>query len=159
MLSRRTFGLSCMICLPASMLRESCAQSTAMFTVSIRADKSVRGLLPPIAQRTLIIKPDLSMTGRELAARAPPERGAPVILIIVGAIALVKIVEMIYELGHEAYYGGVVVDGRKSPPEISNDPKIPPNMVFVFQADGTVKQFKVGEVPTDLLTSVLATKK
>jgi hypothetical protein len=52
-----------------------------------------------------------------------------------------------------------VIDGRKSPPEISNDPKIPAQMVFVFSTDGTVKQFSGGEVPVDLLELVLKARK
>jgi hypothetical protein len=132
------------------------AQSTEFFTIRLTADESVRSLLPPIAQQNLSIVPDKSAAAREMAARAPAERAAPVILIIIGAIALVKIVEMIHELSHQFYYGGVVIDGRKSPPEIYNDLKIPPDMVFVFQADGTVKQFKDNELPTELVTVALS---
>ena len=47
---------------------------------------------------------------------------------------------------------------RKTPPEITNDPKVPANMIFVFQSDGTVKQFKSGELPTELVSSVLKAK-
>ena len=94
-----------------------------------------------------------------MAARAPSDRAAPVILIIVGALALTQIVQMIDELVRQFYYGGVIIDGRKSPPEISNDPRIPANMVFVYDSNGTVKQFKSGELPTRLLASVLTRAK
>jgi hypothetical protein len=129
-----------------------------LLKVRIRADEAVRGVLPPIVTGTRVIDPDRSPLARELASRAPPERAAPIILIIVGAIALVQIVEMVNEMVHEFYYGGVVIDGRKTPPEITNDVKVPPNMIFVFQADGTVKQFKSGELPSGLLGSVLRAK-
>jgi hypothetical protein len=66
---------------------------------------------------------------------------------------------MIHELVRQYYYGGVVVDGRKSPPEISNDPKVPANMVIVFSSDGRVKQFSSGDVPADLLESVFKDRK
>jgi hypothetical protein len=134
------------------------AQADELFTVHIRADETIRGILPPIMLQDLTVNPDRSAIAHELASRAPPERAAPVILIIVGAIALVQIVEMVNEMVHQFYYGGVVIDGRKTPPEITNDPKVPPNMVFVFQGDGTVQRFKSGELPTNLLESVLKVK-
>jgi hypothetical protein len=155
MVSRRTLELSWLAAVFTSFPETSNAQSQDRCPVRIRADESVRSLLPPIAQQNLAIMLDQSAVAREMAARAPPERAAPIILIIVGAIALVKIVEMIHELGRELYYGGVIIDGRKSPPEISNDVKIPPGMVFVFQADGSVKQFRSDDVPAELIATVL----
>ena len=65
---------------------------------------------------------------------------------------------MINEMVREFYYGGVVIDGRKTPPEITNDPKIPPNMIFVFEGNGAVKQFKSGELSVGLLELVLKVK-
>jgi hypothetical protein len=93
-----------------------------------------------------------------MASRAPPGRAAPIILIIVGAIAVVQIVEMVNEMVHQFYYGGVVIDGRKIPPEITNDLKVPPNVIIVFQTDGTVKQFKSGELPTGFLNFLVKVK-
>jgi hypothetical protein len=52
-----------------------------------------------------------------------------------------------------------LIDGPKSPPEITNDPEIPPNMVFVFMTDSTVRQFKGGGLPSGLLKSVLKAAK
>jgi hypothetical protein len=127
--------------------------------VRIRVDEAVRGVLPPISMQGLVITPDQSATARELAQRAPPERAAPVILIIVGAIAVVQLAQMINEMVREVWYGGVIIDGRKTPPEITNDPRIPPNKVFVYQGDGTVKQFNRGELPPEVLEAVLKGKK
>jgi hypothetical protein len=159
MVTRRSLGLSGLMLLPAST-RTSCQlRGDELLTVRIRADETVRGVLPPIALQNLIVAPDQSAAARQMANRAPPGRAAPVILIIVGAIALVQIVEMINEMVRQFYYGGIVVDGRKSPPEITNDPKVPPNMVLVFQGDGTVQQFKSGELPTGLLESVLKVRR
>jgi hypothetical protein len=155
MFTRRTLQFCSLTAILTPFAETGYAQSQDLFHIRIRADESVRGLLPPIAQQNLAITPDQSAVAREMAARAPSERAAPIILIIVGAIALVKIVEMIHELGREFYYGGVIVDGRKSPPEISNDVKIPPGVVFVFQADGSVKQFRSDDVPVDLVAAVL----
>jgi hypothetical protein len=155
MFTRRTLQFGCLTAILTSFAEACYAQSQDLFSVRIRGDESVRSLLPPIAQQNLSITPDQSAAAREMATRAPPERAAPIILIIVGAIALVKIVEMIHELGREFYYGGVIIDARKSPPEISNDVKIPPGMVFVFEGDGSVKQFRSDDVPAELVAAVL----
>jgi hypothetical protein len=155
MFTRRTLQFGCLIAVIGSFAEASYAQSQDLIPVRIRGDESVRSLLPPIAQQNLAITPDQSAVAREMVARAPPERAAPIILIIVGAIALIKIVEMIHELGREFYYGGVTIDARKSPPEISNDVKIPSGMVLVFQADGSVRQFRSDELPVELVAAVL----
>lgn len=155
MFTRRKLGLSGLALVP--ILRQAKAED--LLTVRIRADETVRGILPPVTLQALTVDPDQSAIAREMASRAPPARAAPVILIIYGAIALVQIVEMVNEMVRQFYYGGVVIDGRKTPPEITNDPKIPPNMIFVFQSDGAVRQFKSGELPNGLLDSVLRVKR
>jgi hypothetical protein len=144
--------------IPVFLVHRAEAQSDETFEVRIRADETARGVLPPIALRNLKIEPDQSPEARALAGRAPPERAVPVILIITGAMVLTQIVQIINELIRQYHYGGVVIDGRKTPPEITNDPKVPANMIFVFQNDGSVKQFKSGELPTGLLSSVLKAK-
>jgi hypothetical protein len=157
-LTRRSLRLNGLVLLSIYMSALCQSQADGLFMVRIRTDETVRGALPPIALQNLAINPDRSDIARQMASRAPPGRAAPVILIIVGAIALVQIVEMVNEMVREFYYGGVVIDGRKTPAEITNDPKIPPNMIFVFQGDGTVQHFKSGELPTGLLESVLKAK-
>ena len=158
-LTRRYLGLVAAALTPVSLSVLGYAQVNQLYSVRIRTDETVRGLLPPIELQNLTTEPDHSAFAREMAARAPPGRAVPVILIIVGMLALTQITQLLHELTRQYYYGGVVIDGRKSPPEISNDPRIPANMVFVFSADGTVKQFSGGEVPVDLLSSVLRARK
>jgi hypothetical protein len=134
------------------------AEADELVSVRIRADETVRGTLPPVSLQSLAITPDQSSFAREMASRAPPERGAPVILLIAGAIALVQIAQMLNEMVREFYYGGVIVDGRKTPPEITNDPRIPPGMIFVYQGDGTVQKFDRGGAPPGILRDVLKAK-
>jgi hypothetical protein len=159
MIARRALGLSGLTLLSICLSTSAQAQSDESFEVRIRLDETVRGLISPIAQRGLTIAPDKSFAARELASRAPPGRAGPVILILVGALALTQIAQLVNELVRQYYYGGVVIDGRKSPPEISNDPRIPANMVFVFASDGGLQQFKSGELPANFLASALKTPK
>lgn len=159
MLTRRYLGLATATLTQVGLSRLSYAQVDQLYSVRIRTDETVRGLLPPIELQNLTTEQDHSEFAQQMAARAPPGRAVPVILIIVGALALTQIIQLVHELGRQYYYGGVVIDGRKSPPEISNDPKIPANMVFVFSADGSVRQFSGGAVPVDLLESVLKVRK
>jgi hypothetical protein len=158
MITRRTFGLIGLV-IPAFVVTSpGRAESNEMFVVRIRGDETIRGVLPPIALRQVTITPDNSAAAKALASRAPPDRAAPLILVIVGAVALVHILEMIKELTRQYYYGGVMIDCTKSPPEISNNQKIPANMVFVLQRDGNIKQVKSDDVSTKLLASVLRVK-
>jgi hypothetical protein len=114
------------------MARAASNQETATVTVRIRADESVRALIPTIEQRNLTIEPDRSEAAQTLAQRAPPSKAFPIILIIVGAIAVVELFTMIRELVRQVYYGGVLIDTRSQPPTITNDPTIPADMVFVI---------------------------
>jgi hypothetical protein len=108
--------------------------------------------------RTVTIAPDNSASAKALRSRAPPDRAVPLILVIVGAVALIDILQMIKELARQSYYGGVIIDCTKSPPEISSDLKVPANIIIVLQRDGNVRKFTNGDVPSELLASVLKAK-
>jgi hypothetical protein len=156
MLTRRSIGQTCLMVLIAGEVR---GQIDDRLTVDIRTDDAVRGLIPPISQQDLAIMPDQSPEARVLASRSPPARAVPVMLIIVGALALTQIIQLIQEMVRQHYYGGVVIDGRQSPPLIRNDLKIPADMVFVFLRDGSMQQFKSGGLPDGLLKTVLTAAK
>jgi hypothetical protein len=105
----------------AAFPRGASGQQGDTVTVRIRADDSVRAGIPPIVQRNLTIESDQSEEAKELARRSPDTRAAPIILIIVGAIAVTELLQMIKELLRQIYYGGVVIDTRSQPPSVTND--------------------------------------
>lgn len=158
MLTRRTFQIAALSFSAAAMARTASSQENATVTVRIRADESVRALLPPIAQSNLTIEPDRSDAAQTLAQRAPPSKALPIILIIVGAIAVVELLTMIRELLRQVYYGGVLIDIRSQPPTITNDPSIPADMVFVVGTDGTTTKYTSDQFSMDVLTSALKVK-
>jgi hypothetical protein len=119
--------------------------------VRIRADESVRALIPPIAEGSLTIEPDQSPAATDLAERVPAGRAVPIIFIIVGAIAVTELLQMIRELVRQVYYGGVVIDTRTQPPSVTSDPKIPANMIFVIDADGKTNRFTNDQFSLDVL--------
>jgi hypothetical protein len=133
-------------------------QQNGMVTVRIRADDSVRAVIPPIAQRDLTIEPDQSETAQDLARRSPPERAVPIIFIIIGAMALTELAEMINEMLRQVYYGGVVIDMRTQPPGVTSDPKVPANMVFVIDAEGKTTRYTSDRFSFDVLKSALEVK-
>ena len=94
MVTRRSLGVGALTLLSVSIGLSRQLRADELLMVRIRADETVRGVLPPIALQNLTVTPDQSATARQMASRAPRERAAPVILIIVGAIALVQIVAM-----------------------------------------------------------------
>jgi hypothetical protein len=126
-----------------------------MVTIRIRADETVRSVISPIAEANLEIEPDRSAEARNLAKLTPPERALPIIFIIVGAMALVELLQMIKELLRQIYYGGVVIDMRTQPPSVTSDPKVPANMVFVIDADGKTTQFTNDKFSLDVLKLAL----
>jgi hypothetical protein len=141
-----------------ALSRNARGQQSDMVTVRIRADDSVRAVIPPIAQRNLTIEPDQSEAAQDLARRSPPQRAVPVIFIIIGAMALTELAEMISEMLRQIYYGGVVIDLRSQPPSVTSDPKIPANMVFVIDTEGKTTRYTSDRFSLDVLKMALKEK-
>jgi len=120
MLTRRrlhivTVALGAMI-----LSRGALSEQGDMVMVRVRADEGVRAIIPPIVQGNLKIEPDQSEDSKELARRSPETRAAPFMLIIVGAIAVTELAQMIREMLRQVYYGGVVIDTRLQPPNVTS---------------------------------------
>jgi hypothetical protein len=115
----------------------------------------VRAVIPPIIQRNLTIAPDQSEEAKDLARRVPPERAVPIIFIIAGAMALPVVLQMIREALRQTYYGGVMIDMRSQPPNVTSDPKIPGNMVFVVDTDGKTTRYTSDQLSPEVLGSLL----
>jgi hypothetical protein len=136
MLTRRRFSLVTLgFCFGAANTGARGAEDPKV-DVRIRADQAARAVLAPIEQANLTIQPDNSEEAKALAARVPPGRAIPILVIIAGAIAVTELLKIIKELYRQNYYGGVLIDTRTQPPTITNDLKIPASMVFVIDASG-----------------------
>jgi hypothetical protein len=133
-------------------------QPSGTVTVSIRADETVRAVIPPIEQGNLTIAPDRSEAAQDLARRSPPERAVPILLVIVGAIAVGELAQMIKVMLRQTYYGGVMIDARKEPPSITSDPKIPGYVVFVIDPHGTTTKYTSDQISPELLGQLLKTR-
>jgi hypothetical protein len=157
-LTRRTFHIVCIVLGTAPFSRPASAQQGDTVTVRIRADETVRAVIPPIVQGNLSIEPDQSEAAKQLAERAPAAKAVPIIFIIVGAIAVTELLQMIKELVRQVYYGGVVIDTRSQPPSVSNDPKIPGNMVFVIETGGKTTRYTSDQLSPELLATLLKAK-
>jgi hypothetical protein len=158
MLTRRNFQIAIYSMAAAMLSQTASSQDDEKVTIRVRADETVRNVLRPIEQHDLSIQPDQSDEAKTLAERTPPGRAVPIILIIVGAIAVVRLLEMIKELYRKTYYGGVVIDTRSQPPSITNDVKIPADMVFVINKDGTTSQFMGAKFDLVALKTALSLK-
>jgi hypothetical protein len=134
------------------------AQQGDTVTIRMRADESVRAIIPPIVQRNLTIEPDQSEEAKELAQQVPPGRAAPIIFIIAGAIAVPIVLQMIREALRQTYYGGVTIDMRSQPPTVTNDRKIPGNMVFVIEAGGKTTLYTSDQLSPEILGALFKAK-
>ena len=106
MLTRRNFHIFMLSAGAVAWSRRVGGQQDGMVTVRIRADDSVRAIIPPIAQGNLTIEPDQSEAAEDLARRSPPQRAVPVFFIIIGAMAVTELVQMIRDMLRQVYYGG-----------------------------------------------------
>ena len=158
MLTRRSFAIAALSFSANAVLPDARAQPPDTVTVRIRVDDSVRQSIPPIVQRSLAIEPDQSEAAKELARRSPPSRAAPIFFIIVGALAVPTVVQMIREALRQIYYGGVLIDTRATPPNVTSDPRVPGNMVFVIDAEGKTTRYTSDQVSPELLGSLLKVK-
>ena len=158
MLTRRNFHIFMLSAGAVAWSGRAGGQQDGVVTVRIRADDSVRAVIPPIAQGNLTIEPDQSETAQELTRRSPPERAVPIIFLIIGAMALTELAEMINEMLRQIYYGGVVIDMRIKPPSVTSDPKVPANMVFVIDAEGKTTRYTSDRFSLDVLKSALEVK-
>jgi hypothetical protein len=154
-LTRRIFHIVAFFLGTTAFSRAARAQQGDTVTVRIRADETVRAVIPPIAQHNLMIEPDRSEAAEDLARRSPPERAVPIIFAIVGAIAVTELLQMIRELLRQVYYGGVLIDTRSRPPSVTSDPKVPADTVFVIDTEGKTTRFTNDQFPLDVLKLVL----
>jgi hypothetical protein len=157
-LTRRTFHIIAFSLGTSAFSGSASGQQGDTVTVRIRADESVRAVIPPIVQRNLTIEPDQSEEAKDLARRSPPERAVPIIFIIVGAMAVPIVLQMIREALRQTYYGGVVLDMRSQPPSVTSDPKIPGNMVFVIDTGGKTTRYTSDQLSPEILGSLLKAK-
>jgi DNA-binding beta-propeller fold protein YncE len=151
MLTRRKFIFLVTLFSGTSWAGLTVGQDNERVMVRVRGDDTVRAVLPPIELKNLTIEPDNSDEAKVLSSRVPPGRAAPFLIIIAGAIAVTELLKMVRELYRQTYYGGVVVDTRQNPPIITNDPKIPADMVFVIDADGKTTKYTGDSFSLDAL--------
>jgi hypothetical protein len=155
MLTRRTFSIVALSLSAPAFLLDAFGQEGDTVAIRIRVDDSVEGSIPPILQSTLTITRDESSEADDLIRRVPPSRAVPVIFIIVGVIAVPVVLQMIKELLRQNYYGGVIIDTRPQTINVTSDPKIPANMVFVIASDGRTTQDTSNQVSLEVLGRLL----
>lgn len=155
MMSRR--GIMGLMLLTLSASNKARAQDSAPYEVRIRANQdALNAAIPAIEQVGLTISPDQSDEAKELLSRAPKDRAAPVVLIIIGAIAAINISNMLLQLARSYYYGGVVIDARGEKISISNDVKIPAGLVIVIAKDGSKTTFKESDISAGFVNDILS---
>ena len=158
MISRRSVCVAIVSLSAGAFPWGASGQQGDTITIRMRVDESVRAVIPPVQQRNLTIEPDRSEEANDLARRAPPERAAPIIFVIAGAVAVPIVLQMIREALRQTYYGGVLLDMRSQPPTVTNDPKIPGNMVFVIEAGGKATRYTSDQLSPELLGTFLSGK-
>jgi hypothetical protein len=157
-LTRRAFHTIAFSLAAAAIPIGTRGQQGETITIRARVDDSVRQSIPLILQQNLRIELDQSEEANELIRRSPAARAAPIIFIVVGAMAVPVVLQMMREALRQIYYGGVLVDMRSQPPSVTSDPKIPANMVFVIDAEGKYSRFTSDQLSPELLASIFKAK-
>jgi hypothetical protein len=157
-LTRRTFHTAAFSLVSAIFAAKTHGEQSDAVVIRVRVDDSVRQSIPLLLQQSLRIELDQSAEANELIRRSPPGRAVPIMLIIAGTIAIPVVVQLMREALRQVYYGGVVLDIRTQPPSVTNDPKIPANMVFVIDVDGKTSRYTSDQLSSELLASVFKAK-
>ena len=123
-------------------------------TVRIRFDDQVRVVFPSDQIQLLQILPDTSRDAADLSAHVPPNKGAPVILIALGIVAIPVLWQAILEMRRQTYYGGIVIDARQTPPLISHGLNIPPELILFIHPNGTTERFTPNEFSRNTLDHI-----
>jgi len=152
MFSRR-FSLVFTYSLIASAHNKALAGNT--YQVRIRADDVVKGSMPPIALEDLHIEQDRSTEAQVLAQRAPVGRAAPLFVWIIGAMGATLVLQFVREQARQYWYGGVLIDARTTPVTITNDLRIPGDMVLVIEASGRSMRYRSNDLPAEIIENVL----
>jgi hypothetical protein len=104
--------------------------------VRIRLDDSALKTIPLTTRQQLAISQDTSPIAQDFIASAPPQKAIPIILIAVGVLSVPIIWNAILEMIRETEYGGIIIDLRQHPAEITNSKKIPADYVMIISQDG-----------------------
>jgi hypothetical protein len=158
MLTRREFQIGMISASAGTLCKTARAEQTQIVSVRIRADQTIRAIIPPLAQQKLTIERDDSGEAKELIEQVPAGRAVPIIFIIVGAMALPVVLEMMREALRQTYYGGVVLDLRTQPPTITSNPKLPANTVFVIDPLGKTTPYTSDQLSPEVLGPLFKVK-
>jgi hypothetical protein len=90
-----------------------------------------------------------------MVADAPPQKAIPIIFVVIGVLSIPVIWETIIEMVREVEYGGVIIDTRREPPEITNSKMVPADFVFVVRRDGTVDKMESQSFTRNILAKLL----
>jgi len=152
MLSRR-LSLAAAYWLVASIRNKLLADST--YQVRIRADDVVKGSVPPVALEDLHIEPDRSTEAQALAQRAPVGRAVPLFVWIIGVMGAPLVWQFVREQVRQYWYGGVLIDARTTPVTITNDLRIPGDMVLIIEASGRSTRYRSSDLSAEIIESAL----
>lgn len=137
-----------------AMVHSKGAYSAGAFEVTFRLDQSALEAIPSDLRPSLKIERDNSSEAASLSNAAPTGRGNPLFFRVFGLLGILVIFREILEMVRQAYYGGVIIDIRQSPPLITNSKSIPANMIFVIDKDGTITQYKSEEFNESILSGI-----
>ena len=158
-ITRRSFLCLAMISSLAHPRQVRAQIQDGSISVVIRADDSARSkVFAPVALHNLDVSLDSSDDAKSLQEAAPKSRAVPIFYLIAGVIAVVLILEMIQELLRRREFGGVIIDMRKTPPLVSNDLKVPAELVFVVAPSGAVSQYTSENLSASALLNLLKGK-
>jgi hypothetical protein len=142
----------------AALLCRSASAENSGVIANLEVDAGTLGSIPGDERAGLDVQRDNSALAHDLSARIPPGKAIPIIYIVIGILSIPTLWSTVREMLRRDYFGGVLIDLRGTQISIVSDPKVPANMVFVVQGDGSVKQFLSEDFSERTLSALIARK-
>ena len=113
-----------------------------------------RSFAKPVSERL-----GLSDKNITAAPNSETDRGLPIIVIIIGVVALIALVKEIINVYRDLKYGGLIVQDKGGELVIKNDPRLPGHVIIVKDRRGVTIHELSGELTTgDVLKALPAAK-
>jgi hypothetical protein len=119
--------------------------------VRIQLDRGALQIIPEDERANLTVTEDKSAKAQALIKETPHERAIPVIYLVIGALSIPVIWDTVQEMLRREYYGGVIIDARRTPALITHDKSLPARFVLFISADGKSNKYEAKEFSENML--------
>ncbi len=139
-----------------AILQLPAAQAQGAALVRMQLEQQALLTIPGRERAGLEVTVDTSPAAKDLMAKSPPGKAAPLISLATGLLSIPSIWSAIQEMLRRPEFGGVVIDARITPVNIQHDPSLEGDCVKAIRADGSIEKIRSTLATQDFLQTILA---